>query len=65
MSHQIFSFVWSIHNIDVFNKKFCIKLFLYFNSSPCYDGLLFLDERLTYLDILGLASIGVYIATRD
>ena len=44
-----------------------VSIFFLIPATSAMMAWLFLDERLTYLDILGflIASIGVYIATRD
>ena len=72
MSHQIFlvsfgAFTILMYLIKKNSASKTVSIFFLIPATSAMMAWLFLDERLTYLDILGflIASIGVYIATRD
>ena len=72
MSHQIFLVSFGAFTILMFlikknSASKTVSIFFLIPSTSAFMAWLFLNEKLTYLDILGfiIATVGVYIATRN
>ena len=72
MSHQIFlvsfgAFTILMYLIKKNSASRTVSIFFLIPATSAFMAWLFLNESLTYLDLLGflITSIGVYIATRD
>ena len=72
MSHQIFLVSFGAFTILMFLIKYnsaskTVSIFFLIPATSAFMAWLFLNESLTYLDLVGflITSIGVYIATRD
>ncbi len=72
MSHQIFLVSFGAFTILMFlikknSASKTVSIFFLIPSTSAFLAWLFLNEKLTYLDILGfiIATVGVYIATRN
>ena len=72
MSHQIFlvsfgAFTILMYLIKNNSASKTVSIFFLIPATSAFMAWLFLDERLTNLDLVGflITSIGVYIATRD
>ena len=72
MSHQIFLVSFGAFTILMFlikknSASKTVSIFFLIPSTSAFLAWLFLNEKLTYLDILGfiIATLGVYIATRN
>ena len=72
MSHQIFLVSFGAFTILMFliqknSASKTVSIFFLIPATSAFMAWLFLNERLTNLDLLGflITTIGVYIATRD
>ena len=72
MGHQIFLVSFGAFTILMFlikknSASKTVSIFFLIPSTSAFLAWLFLNEKLTYLDILGfiIATVGVYIATRN
>jgi drug/metabolite transporter (DMT)-like permease len=72
MSHQIFLVSFGAFTILMFlikknSASKTVSIFFLIPSTSAFLAWVFLNEKLTYLDILGfiIATVGVYIATRN
>ena len=72
MSHQIFLVSFGAFTILMFlikknSASKTVSIFFLIPSTSAFLAWFFLNEKLTYLDILGfiIATLGVYIATRN
>ena len=72
MSHQIFLVSFGAFTILMFlikknSASKTVSVFFSNTSNLCNYGLAFLNETLTNIDVIGflIASVGVYIATRN
>ena len=72
MSHQIFlvsfgAFTILMYLIKKISASKTVSIFFLIPSTSAFMAWLFLNENLTYMDLVGffITSVGVYIATRD